>query len=135
MKKEELYYSKEHEWVGVQGDTAVIGITHYAQDQLGEIVYIELPDVGQSYAKMDKVGTIESVKTVSDLFTPVGGEVVELNSSLCDRIGGDENPDFHPEFVNQEPYENGWILKIRMSNPGDVKELMAQADYKALIGE
>jgi len=135
MKQEELYYSKEHEWVGVQGEIATVGITHYAQDQLGEIVYIELPEAGQSYAKMDKVGTIESVKTVSDLFTPVGGEVVELNPSLLDRIGGDENPDFHPENVNQDPYGDGWILRIRMANPSEAKELMSFGDYKALIGE
>jgi glycine cleavage system H protein len=135
MKQEELYYSKEHEWVGIQGDVATIGITHYAQDQLGEIVYIELPEAGEAYAKMDKVGTIESVKTVSDLFTPLGGEVIELNPSLMDRIGGDENPDFHPENVNQDPYGEGWILKIKMTNPADAKELMSLGDYKALIGE
>ncbi|MDQ7822010.1 MAG: glycine cleavage system protein GcvH [Candidatus Eremiobacteraeota bacterium] len=135
MNREELKYSKEHEWVHAKGDVATVGITHYAQDQLGEIVYIELPETGQTFSKMDKVGTIESVKTVSDLFTPIAGEIIELNPSLLDRIGGEENPDFHPEFVNQEPYDKGWIFKIRMPAAADLEELMAFNDYKALIGE
>lgn len=134
MKPEELKYSKEHEWVGVEGDTAKIGITNYAQDQLGEIVYIELPEEGQTFAKMDKVGTIESVKTVSDLFIPVGGEIVELNRFLQDRIGGDENPDFHPEYVNEDPYEKGWMIKVKMSDPADLGDLLSYADYDKLIG-
>lgn len=135
MKPEELKYSKEHEWVAVKGETATIGITNYAQDQLGEIVYIELPETGQSFQKMDKVGTIESVKTVSDIFTPVGGEVTELNRYLLDRVGGDENPDFHPEYVNEDPHEKGWMFKIAMSNPGDLEELLSHAEYQKLIGD
>jgi glycine cleavage system H protein len=135
MNQEELKYSKEHEWIGVKGDIATIGITHYAQDQLGEIVYIELPETGQSFGKMDKVGTIESVKTVSDLFTPVGGEILELNTFLQDRIGGDENADFHPEYVNEDPYGKGWIVKVKMSHPAESGELLSYKDYKELIGE
>lgn len=135
MKPEELMYSKEHEWVGVSGDIATVGITHYAQDQLGEIVYIELPEKGESFQKMDKVGTIESVKTVSDLFTPIGGEITELNSFLLDRISGDENPDFHPEYVNEDPYGKGWIFKIKLSNKGELNELMSHKDYEKLTGE
>lgn len=135
MKPEELKYSREHEWVGIQGENALIGITNYAQDQLGEIVYIELPEVGQTFKKMDKVGTIESVKTVSDLFTPIGGEIIELNHNLMDRIGGDENPDFHPEFVNEDPYGKGWMFKIKMSNSDSLDDLLSYEEYKKLIGD
>lgn len=130
MKPEELKYSKDHEWIFVKGDTATIGITGYAGEQLGDIVYIELPELGDTFAKDDKIGTIESVKTVSDLFTPVGGEVTEVNPVLQD--SADEQ---HFEYVNQDPYNEGWICKIKMSNPSEFDSLMSLSQYEAMIAE
>jgi len=135
MKRESLHYSKEHEWVALEGDIATIGITHYAQEQLGEITYLELPEAGDTFEKMARVGTIESVKTVSDLFTPVGGEIVELNPAVMDRIAGEENADFRPENLNKDPYGDGWIMKVRISSAEDMKDLLNYKDYMAMIGE
>lgn len=135
MKRENLHYSKEHEWVALEGDIATIGITHYAQEQLGEITYLELPEAGDTFEKMARVGTIESVKTVSDLFTPIGGEIVELNPAVMDRIGGEENADFHPENLNKDPYGDGWIMKVKISSADDMNDLLNYKDYMVMIGE
>lgn len=135
MVPEGLKYSREHEWIKVEGDLALAGITYHAQEQLGDIVYVELPTVGQTFAAMDKIGSIESVKTVSDLFTPVGGEILELNPFLLDRIGGAENPDFHPEYVNQDPYGKGWMVKIRMKDCSDLDALMGPEEYERFLEE
>ncbi len=135
MKRENLHYSKEHEWVALEGDIATIGITHYAQEQLGEITYLELPEVGDTFEKMARIGTIESVKTVSDLFTPVGGEIMELNTAVMDRIGGEENPDFHPENLNKDPYGDGWIMKVKVASADVEGDLLSYKDYMAMIGE
>ena len=117
---ENLHYSKDHEWVSVEGDTAVIGITDHAQDQLGDVVYVELPKVGETFAANESFGSVESVKAVSEIFTPVTGDVVAVNDSLADA----------PEKVNKDPYGEGWMLKIRMSNTGEVDSLLTAAEYE-----
>lgn len=117
----DLRYTKEHEWVRVEGDSAVVGITDYAQDQLGDIVFVDLPAPGTSVAYMQKFGEIESVKAVSELFSPVSGEVIERNESLADS----------PELVNDSPYGAGWMLKVRLSNPAELDDLMSAAEYDA----
>jgi len=116
---EHLLYSKEHEWVQIDGDVATIGITDYAQNSLGDIVYVELPKVGTHVAQFGNVGVIESVKAVSDLFTPVSGEVVEVNPAL----------DNDPSSVNREPYAQGWLMKVKLANPGEAGHLLSAADY------
>ncbi len=116
---EHLLYSKEHEWVQIDGDVATIGITDYAQNSLGDIVYVELPKVGTQVAQFGNVGVIESVKAVSDLFTPVSGEVVEVNPAL----------DNDPSSVNREPYAQGWLMKVKLANPGEAGHLLSAADY------
>jgi len=122
---EELKYSKDHEWVRVEGDIAVIGITDYAQSELGDIVYVELPEVGTKVQKGDTVATVEAVKTAADVYSPVSGEVVEVNSALEE----------HAELINKDPYGEGWIVKIKMSNPDELNELLSAEEYKKLIGE
>ncbi|MCH7811782.1 MAG: glycine cleavage system protein GcvH [Chloroflexi bacterium] len=117
-----LRYSKEHEWVRVESDLATIGITDYAQDQLGDIVYLDLPAAGTGVAQHDKLGEIESVKAVSDLFSPVSGEVVEVNHEAVDA----------PELVNEEPYGRGWLLKVRVSDPAEVDGLLSAEAYSEL---
>jgi glycine cleavage system H protein len=117
-----LLYSKEHEWVKVDGDTATIGITDYAQNSLGDIVYVELPKVGAKIDQFGNVGVIESVKAVSDLFTPISGEVLEINGLL----------DSDPAAVNKDPYGTGWLLKVRVTNPGDTGNLLSAADYEKI---
>lgn len=124
MYPEDLKYSKEHEWVRVNGDIASVGITFHAQDELGDIVYVELPKVGAKFQAMAEFGVVESVKTVSTLYCPVAGEVVEVNGSL---VGA-------PETVNKDPYGAAWMIKIRMSDPSDAGKLLSAADYKKLIG-
>jgi glycine cleavage system H protein len=118
----DLLYSKEHEWIKLDGDSATIGITDYAQNALGDIVYVELPKVGATIAQFSNVGVIESVKAVSDLFTPISGEVVEVNAAL----------DNDPAAVNREPYGGGWLLKIRPSDPNETKALLSAADYEKI---
>ena len=120
----ELKYTKDHEWVRVEGDTAVVGITDFAQGQLGDIVFVDVATVGETVAQHEVFGTIEAVKTVSDLFNPVTGEVTEFNETLDDS----------PEAVNKEPYGAGWIIKVRMSDPSQVDGLLTADQYKALIG-
>ncbi len=119
---EDLLFSKEHEWVRLEGDSATIGITDYAQNALGDIVYVELPKVGSTVAQFANVGVIESVKAVSDLFTPISGEVVEINAAL----------DGDPAAVNREPYGAGWLLKIRPSNRDEAKTLLSLAEYEKI---
>ena len=119
-----LKYSKTDEWVRVDGDQATIGITDYAQDQLGDIVYVELPwDAGQSVAHEAKFGDIESVKATSELVSPVSGEVVKTNEALKDT----------PELINDRPYEDGWMLVVKMANPGEVDSLMSADEYKKYL--
>lgn len=120
----ELKYSKEHEWVRAEGDIAVIGITAFAQGELGDIIYVDIDSVGETMSQNGIFGTVEAVKTVSDLFLPVGGEIVEFNETLKDQ----------PELVNSDPYGNGWMIKVKMSNPGELDTLLDSAGYQALIG-
>lgn len=122
---ENLKYTKEHEWVKANGDIALVGITHYAQGELGDIVFVEIETEGETLGKDETFGTVEAVKTVSDLFMPVSGEVIEKNSALDDE----------PEMVNKDPYGGGWMIKIKMSNKAELEELMDAAAYKALIEE
>ena len=119
---EELQYTKSHEWVRTEGDTATIGITDHAQDELGDVVFVELPEVGTTFEAGDSFGTVESVKAVSDLYTPVGGEVVEVNEALNDQ----------PEKINEDPYGEGWIVKLSVSGEGD---LLAASDYEQFLEE
>ena len=124
MLPEELKYTKEHEWVRVEGNTATIGITDYAQEQLGDIVYVELPEVGSQTEQMKQFGTIEAVKTVADLFAPVSEKVLEVN----DKLSGD------PTIINHSPYDQGWILKIELSSADELTTLLSAADYQKHIG-
>jgi glycine cleavage system H protein len=119
----ELKYTKEHEWAKVEGDRARIGITAFAQEQLGDVVFVELPKVGAKVAAMKTFGVVESVKAVSDLFAPVSGEVVEVNADLAKK----------PETVNSDPYGQGWMIVVKLSSPKDVDALMGAADYEKLI--
>ena len=121
----ELKYTREHEWAKVEGDRARIGITAFAQEQLGDVVFVELPKVGAKVTALKTFGVVESVKAVSDLFAPVSGEVVEVNEALPK----------NPELVNSDPYGKGWMLVIRMSNPKDVDGLMSAADYQKLTAD
>jgi glycine cleavage system H protein len=120
----ELKYTKDHEWIRVEGDTATIGITDFAQSELGDIVYVEVETTGETLKMEDIFGTVEAVKTVSDLFMPVSGEVLEFNSSL----------DKQPEVVNKDPYGAGWMVKVRLTDPSEVNGLLSADAYKALIG-
>ena len=117
---EDLHYSKDHEWVRVDGDQAIIGITDYAQDSLGDVVYVELPKVGEEFAANESFGSVESVKAVSEVFTPVAGEIVKINESLADE----------PETVNSDPYGEGWMIRVKMSNAGEVDSLLTAAEYE-----
>jgi glycine cleavage system H protein len=119
----DLRYSKDHEWVRVDGDTGAVGITDYAQDQLGDIVYLDLPAVGASIVQHEKMGEIESVKAVSDLFSPVSGEVVEVNQEAVDE----------PELINSEPYGRGWLIKMRLGNASELDALLSSEAYDELI--
>lgn len=125
MVEDDLLYTKEHEWVRIEGDTAIVGITDYAQKQLGDIVYVELPSPGTKVEYMKAFGTVEAVKAVSDLFSPVSGEVVSSN----DALGAD------PAVIKSSPYGDGWMVKVRMTEPSEVSKLMKAADYRRLVGE
>ncbi|AMR30890.1 glycine cleavage system protein H [Mucilaginibacter sp. PAMC 26640] len=120
----ELKYTKDHEWIKVDGDTATIGITEFAQGELGDIVYIDINTVGQEVAKEDVFGTVEAVKTVSDLFMPLNGTVLEINPLL----------DSQPELVNSDPYGDGWMVKISLSDAAEAESLLSADDYKSVIG-
>src|SRR5207253_5127096 len=117
---EDLHYSKDHEWVRVDGDQAIVGITDYAQDSLGDVVYVELPKAGDEFAANEAFGSVESVKAVSELFTPVSGEVVQANESLQDE----------PEKVNEDPYGDAWMIRVTTSSPGEVDSHLAAAEYE-----
>lgn len=117
---ENLQYSKDHEWISVEGDIGTIGITDHAQNSLGDVVYVELPKVGETFAAHESFGSVESVKAVSEIFTPVAGEVTEVNDTLQDE----------PEKVNTDPYGEAWMIRIRMKNPGEVDSLLSAAEYE-----
>jgi glycine cleavage system H protein len=121
---EELRYTKEHEWVKLEGDIATVGITDFAQSELGDIVYVEIESVGQTLAKDEIFGSVEAVKTVSDLFLPIAGEVLEVNSELNDQ----------PELVNTDPFGAGWMIKMKVTNIADVDALMDVVTYQAHTG-
>jgi glycine cleavage system H protein len=121
---ENLKYTKDHEWIRVEGTIAVIGITEFAQGELGDIVYVEIETVGEIVEKEEVFGSIEAVKTVSDLFMPIAGKVLEKNNAI----------DTNPEVVNKDPYNEGWLIKIEMTNPADVNELLDASGYKILLG-
>jgi glycine cleavage system H protein len=123
MYPEDLKYTREHEWAQIQDGTIRVGITHYAQDSLGDIVYVDLPSPGTAVTAGQPFGEVESTKSVSDLFAPVSGTVVERNSDLEDA----------PELVNQDPYDKGWMVVIEPADPADVNALLSAADYKSLI--
>ncbi len=116
---ENLKFSKEHEWVMVEGDVVLIGITEFAQSELGDVVYVELPEVGEKITKDDPFGSVESVKAVSDLFAPVSGAVIEVNDSLPD----------NPDLVNEDSYGDGWMIKVQMSDKEELKDLLAADEY------
>jgi glycine cleavage system H protein len=120
MVPEEYLYSKEHEWLLVEDDTCLLGITQFAQDELGEVVFVELPDVGAVFEAGDEIGTIESVKAVSEVYTPVGGEVMEINEVLSDA----------PETVNQDPHGEGWLVRIKLASTEDLDGLMSAEEYE-----
>ena len=119
----QLRYTNDHEWVRIEGDVAVVGISDYAQEQLGDIVYIDLPEVGMVLKQAQKLGEVESVKSVSDLYSPVSGEVVEVNQEV---LG-------HPELVNEDPSGRGWLIRTRPSDPTEMDQLMTAAEYEALF--
>lgn len=121
---EELKYTAEHEWIKVQGDHAIIGITDFAQSELGDIVYIDINTIGDEVNQNDVFGTVEAVKTVSDLFMPVSGLVAEVNPDL----------DSNPELVNSDPYGKGWVIKVKITDPSQLEKLMTAEEYKASIG-
>jgi glycine cleavage system H protein len=120
---ENLKYTNEHEWISVEGEVATVGITAFAQGELGDIVFVEIETEGETLDKGETFGTIEAVKTVSDLFMPVGGKVLEINPDLEDS----------PELVNKVPYGQGWLIKISVSNPDELNELLSAAEYQAML--
>jgi glycine cleavage system H protein len=124
MYPEHFRYTKEHEWVDAQGDTAVVGITDHAQSELGDIVYVDLPKIGARVEAGKSLGSVESVKAVSDIYSPVSGEVIAINELLATA----------PERLNSDPHGEAWLVKVRMSAPGDVSALMSAADYQAYVG-
>lgn len=121
----ELKYTKDHEWVKIEGNVATVGITDFAQNELGDIVYIDINTVGQEVAQHEVFGTVEAVKTVSDLFMPLSGKVTEINALL----------DGSPEKVNEDPYADGWMVKLEITNAGEVNDLLSASEYKELIGQ
>jgi glycine cleavage system H protein len=125
MYPSDLRYTKEHEWVRLQGGVATVGITDYAQDQLGDIVFVELPAIGDKVSKEDAFGVVESVKAVSDIYAPVSGKVLEVNDDLPE----------NPEMLNEDAYGDGWIIKIEMSDPDELADLMNAAEYEEYVAE
>ena len=119
-----LKYTKDHEWVSIEGDIATIGITDFAQSELGDIVYVEIETEGETIEAEEVFGSVEAVKTVSDLFMPISGEIIEFNSDL----------DANPELVNSNPYEGGWMIKVKISDTSEIENLMSAEDYKELVG-
>ncbi len=124
MVPDDRKYSQEHEWVQLDGDVAIVGVTDYAANELGDIVFVELPETGEEFSQGDTAGTIESVKAVADLFLPVSGEIVAINEAVVDS----------PELVNNSPMDDGWLVKIRLSDTAELDALMDAAAYQDLIG-
>ena len=120
---EDLRYSKDHEWIRVEGDAATIGITDYAQHSLGDVVYVDMPRVGDKFGTHEAFGSVESVKAVSEIFTPVGGEVTDVNNAVNDT----------PESVNNDPYGSGWMVKVKMDNPGEADAMMSAVEYEEYL--
>ena len=118
-----LKYTQDHEWILVEGETATVGITDFAQGELGDVVFVEIETEGETLAKGETFGTVEAVKTVSDLFMPVGGEIVEVNPALADE----------PELVNKDPYNAGWMIKIKLTDAAEVAELLSASDYQKMV--
>lgn len=123
MYPTDCLYSREHEWIRVEDDVCVLGITDFAQQELGEVVFVELPEVGQVFDAGDEIGTIESVKAVAEVYTPVAGEVVEINDAVVD----------DPELLNEDPHHEGWLIKIRFSSAADLKSLMNAEQYEEFV--
>ena len=124
MYPENFHYTKEHEWVSVEGDTGTIGITHHAQNELGDIVYVDLPKVGTPVAQGKSFGSVESVKAVSDIYSPVTGEVVAINELLAT----------NPEKLNEDPHGDAWLIKVKLGAADEIKSLMSSADYQSYLG-
>ena len=124
MVPEHLRYTKDHEWIRVEGDVGAIGITDHAQEELGDIVFVELPKIGAALEQSASFGSVESVKAVSDIYSPVSGQVTEINSDLAET----------PEKVNEDPYGQGWLIKLKLSTPDQVAKLMTAAEYTAYVG-
>ena len=122
---QDLRYSKEHQWVRLDGDTATIGITHFAQEQLGDVVFVELPEKGARVRQFSSLGVVESVKAASDIYSPLSGEVVERNVKVIEK----------PELVNTAPYQDGWMLKVKLADKGELAKLLSPEDYRVHIGE
>ncbi len=122
---EGLKYTKEHEWIQVDGEVGIVGITDYAQNELSDIVFVELPEVGQKVAKGERVATLEAVKTVADVYSPVTGEVIEVNERLADE----------PDLINRDPYGDGWIVKIKIKNLDELNDLLSAEEYEKLVEE
>lgn len=122
---QDLRYSKEHEWVRLEGDVATIGITQFAQEQLGDVVFVELPEKGATVRQFSSLGVVESVKAASDIYSPISGEVLERNVKVIEK----------PELVNQKPYDDGWMLKVKLADKGELQKLMNAEDYRSHIGE
>jgi glycine cleavage system H protein len=125
MYPEENLYTKDHEWVNVQGDLATVGITEYAQRELGDVVYVDLPEVGDTFEASEPFGSVESVKAVSEVFCPLAGEVIEVNSKL----------EQTPELVNQSPHQKAWMIKLRVGNPDELDELLSAEEYEEYLQE
>jgi len=125
MYPEQNLYSKDHEWIFVQGDIGVIGITDYAQQELGDVVYVDLPEVGDKFEANEPFGSVESVKAVSEIFCPVTGEVIEVNTKLEDT----------PEMINESPHQKAWMIKVRLANADELKELLSAEEYQEYIQE
>ena len=123
--KENLKYTKDHEWVKLEGNLATVGVTDFAQSELGDIVYVEVDTIDETLNKDEVFGTVEAVKTVSDLFLPMSGKIIEFNESLSDS----------PESINDSPYDDGWIIKVEVSNPDEINQLLNNKDYSDLIGK
>ena len=125
MYPEEYLYSKDHEWISVQDSVGTIGITEYAQHELGDVVYVDLPEVGDTFEAGEPFGSVESVKAVSEIFCPIGGEVIEVNSKLEEK----------PELINESPHQNAWLIKFRLNNPEELKELLSAEEYEEYLQE
>ncbi|MDQ0287568.1 glycine cleavage system H protein [Desulfofundulus luciae] len=123
MYPDDLKYSKDHEWIRVEENRGTVGITFYAQESLGDVVYVDLPQVGDEVAAGESFGTVESVKSVSDLYSPVSGKVVEVNQGVID----------HPDLINKDPYGDGWLIMVEMSDPGELDDLMDAKAYEELV--